>query len=138
MTTTHPEAGDARAVIEGWLDALRAGDFAAMNSFYADDCVMHFPGDPEIFPWAGEKRGIDEILECFSIVAEHLDIRSHDFRHIIVEGDDVVILGFEVSANMSTGEEFTQDYAWHFQVRDGKIRYYRLFEDTLAMSRVYG
>ena len=137
MSTDAAVTNESRQVVQGWLDALMEGDFEKMNSFYSDDCVMFFPGDTNVVPWAGEKNGIDEIVECFLTVAETLDIRSHDFKHIIAEGENVVVLGFEVSANKKTDYEFSQNYAWHFQVRDGKIVLYRLFEDTEAIANAY-
>ena len=127
----------AKAVINDWLAALQAGDFDRMNSFYAEDCEMYFPGDPAIVPWAGHKKGKAAIIDCFITVAETLDIRSHEFLDIIAEGENVVVIGFEVSANRKTGYEFNQYYAWHFRVRDGQIIYYRLFEDTEAIARAY-
>lgn len=137
MTDQSGPETNPKKVVQTWLDALMAGDLATMNALYTDDCVIRLPGDPASTPWAGEWTGMEEIGKCFEIIGRTLEIRSHKFLYIIAEGENVVVIGDEVSASKTTGRLIEQTYAWLFQVRNGKICLYQLFEDTAAISAAY-
>lgn len=137
MSTAETLTKASRAVVEHWLDALKRGDVGSMNALYSDDIVMKFPGDARIVPWAGEWTGMARVLEAFEIIGRTLDIRSHVFRHVLADGEHVVVIGDEISASKTTQRVFGQTYAWLFTVRGGRIVRYELFEDTETISAAY-
>jgi ketosteroid isomerase-like protein len=121
-------AAESRGVVLAWLDALMAGDLERVLGTFSEDCVIRLPGRRESTPWAGEWRGREAIRECFDVIGRTLEIRSHEFLHVIADGDLVVVVGNEVSASKTTGRVIRQTYAWLFRVRDGRICLYQLFE----------
>lgn len=132
-----------RAVVKGFMNCLlrypqdKIYADADLNDFFTDDIELVLPGTRPATPWAGVWRGKDELLEFWAVCAEHLDIISHDIKHIIVEDDKAVVIAHEKAASHVTGRKMEQNYAWLFIVRDGKICYWRLFEETEAIARCF-
>ena len=135
--------GTPKAIIKDFLNTLlgytdtKLYDEQGMNSFFTDDIELHLPGTRPDTPWAGTFRGLKELDVFWDICAKHLDIISHDVQHIIADGDKVVVVAHEIMASKITGTRGEQDYAWLFQLRDGKIWYWRLFEATEAIANTF-
>jgi ketosteroid isomerase-like protein len=53
---------DPRAIIERWVDAINAGDFAALESLLSVDCVSEYPQSGEI---VRGRKNIRAILENY-------------------------------------------------------------------------
>lgn len=132
-----------RALVRGFLDCLlgytvdkqyRDRD---LNSFFTDDIELVLPGTKPATPWAGTYRGQAELVAFWAICREHLDIISHDVQHLIVEDDKAVVISFERYASLVTKRQGVQTYAWLFICQDDRIRYWRLFEDTEAIAKVF-
>jgi ketosteroid isomerase-like protein len=135
--------GTPKAIIKDFLNTLlgytdsKEYDERGINSFFTDDIELHLPGTRPDTPWAGTFRGLKEMDDFWAICAEHLDIISHDVQHIIADGDKVVVVAHEKMASLKTGRKGEQMYAWLFQLRDGKIWYWRLFEATEAIANTF-
>lgn len=132
-----------RGVVRAFLDCLlgytvdkqyRDRD---LNAYFTADVELVLPGTKPATPWAGTYRGQAELVAFWAICREHLDIISHDVQHLIVEGDKAVVISFERYASLVTKRKGVQTYAWLFICEGDRIRYWRLFEDTEAIAKVF-
>lgn len=137
------EPGSPKDIVKNFLNTLlgftdtKVYDEGGINSFFTDDIELHLPGTRPDTPWAGSFRGLKEMDDFWAICAEHLDIISHDVKHIIGDGNKVVVIAHEKFASFVTGRKGEQNYAWLFQLRDGKIWYWQLFEETEAIAKCF-
>ncbi len=137
------EAGSPKAIIKNFMNMLlgytdtKIYNEGGINGFFTDDIELHLPGTRPDTPWAGTFRGLNEMNEFWAICDKHLDIISHDVQHIIGDGDKVIVVAHEKMASKITGTKGEQMYAWLFQLRDGKIWYWRLFEATEAIANTF-
>lgn len=58
---------------------------------------------------------------------------SPDVQHVVAHGDAVVVI-WEGRATAQAGFEYTNHYAWHMQLRDGKVVRVIAFLDTWALQ----
>ncbi len=121
--------GGAKEVIGQFLRAIKAADGKTMMSLLAEDAVVVLPGSYKV-PWAGRWEGRDSIAQCFQLIGEFLEIRSHDLKLIFGEGEHVLVFMYETSEARNTGRVLHQDTAWLFRIRAGKIAFWQAFEDT--------
>src|SRR5262249_41575897 len=56
LMAEHPHIGTVRKLMQ----AMSAGDTAAVQQLLTRDCVVHRPGD---HPYAGENKGLDAVLD---------------------------------------------------------------------------
>jgi uncharacterized protein len=54
---------------------------------------------------------------------------------IIVDGDFAMVL-VRLSATAHTGVEYVNDYAWHYELADGRVRRIVEYADTLFAARL--
>jgi ketosteroid isomerase-like protein len=133
-----------KGIVKNFMNALlgytdtKVYDENGMDAFFTDDIELHLPGTRPDTPWAGSFHGKKELEEFWKICAEHLDIINHDVQHIIADGDKVVVIAHEKMASLVTGRYGEQIYAWLFQLRGGKIWYWRLFENTEVIANTFG
>jgi uncharacterized protein len=135
MTTT---TADAKAVVQGYLDALIAGDLEAIRESFAEDATWTIYGDlPIAGPWHGRDAIVDEFLTAVgSSLFEPGSGPNFEFPTLIGEGDTVA-LEWRVEARAAgTGEEYRNSYCGIFVVRDGRIATIREYLDSEYAKRV--
>jgi ketosteroid isomerase-like protein len=118
-------------VVQRTYEAVGRGDIPALLNLLTDDVEWTFQG-PSVIPFAGTRRGREEVAEFFSSVGETLEFEQFEPREFVGQGDTVVVLGFERNLIKPTGRTFEQEWAHVYTLRDGKIAKFRAFEDTAA------
>ncbi|GAC1529758.1 MAG: nuclear transport factor 2 family protein [Thermoleophilaceae bacterium] len=106
----------------GQLDTLMAG--------FADDSVLAFPGEQS---FGGEQRGADAIRAWFDALLRLFpDFRVEPGR-ILVEGGPWhtrVATRFDIHATLPDGASYRNEGVQLLDLRWGRVREDRLFEDT--------
>ncbi|MBM3482053.1 MAG: hypothetical protein FJX66_01995 [Alphaproteobacteria bacterium] len=128
--------GDPKDVVNKFLKAIKKGDGATMISLLADDAEVVLPGSFKV-PWSGRWQGKDSIGQCFRIVGEFLDIRGHDVKLMIGEGEHVMVLIYETTVARNTGRVLHQETIWLFRITKGLIRHWQAFEDSEQIAWVW-
>ena len=128
--------GDPKDVVNKFLKAIKKGDGATMVSLLADDAEVVLPGSYKV-PWSGRWQGKDSIAQCFRIVGEFLDIRGHDVKLMIGEGEHVMVLIYETTVARNTGRVLHQETIWLFRISKGQIRFWQAFEDSEQIAWVW-
>ena len=118
-------------VVQRTYEAVGRGDIPALLDLLTNDVEWTLQG-PSVIPFAGTRRGREEVAEFFSSVGETLEFEQFEPREFVGQGDTVVVLGFERNLIKPTGRTFEQEWAHVYTLRDGKIAKFRAFEDTAA------
>jgi uncharacterized protein (TIGR02246 family) len=86
VSEEHPHAQHIRAYLEAW----NSGDADRCAEFYADDIVVHVPGDNQI---TGTHRGREAVTEVVRRI-HHVTDGSHraEADDVRVDGDRVVVV----------------------------------------------
>ncbi|QHC00079.1 hypothetical protein EK0264_07175 [Epidermidibacterium keratini] len=68
----------------------------------------------------------------FASLDEHLETLRFEVDHIVVEGDQGVVLGVIEDRVRRTGRSFLSRFALHLTVDQGEFTRYHFFEDAAA------
>ncbi|TDU04085.1 hypothetical protein EDD99_2539 [Streptomyces sp. 846.5] len=132
---------DARKVTNDTIDAFfenfGAGNLPALLDLFADTVDFNVAGAPNI-PWAGRRSGRAEIAEFFGLFGEVLTpAESFAVNGRLVDGADGVVFATCVFGVLATGKKFTNSYALHVTVTDGRIVRYHMYEDSYAIAEAF-
>jgi len=117
------------------IAALSSGDVALAMSFYAEDCMLQYPGRNAL---SGTYRGGDEVLGFLSKAMELTEGTFHVETHaILADGEQVVALVSPTASRQ--GCTLTWDAVDVYTMSDGKIREHRILEgDQYAVDEFFG
>jgi hypothetical protein len=127
-----------RAVAEKFLNRLGAHDQDGIQELFAPDIDWLVPGAEEL-PWTGHRSRREEVAPYFTTMwAVFVDGKSRVvIERMIVEDENVLILGTFTHTVAENGREFTTPSALHLVVEDGQITRLHLYEDTLAVYKAF-
>ncbi|GHC74658.1 nuclear transport factor 2 family protein [Streptomyces flavofungini] len=136
MSTQSPAGSDraTREVIDTYLTRLAERDLDGAVRLFAESAEWVAPGSPDV-PWSGNRTGRTGVSEFFTMLHEYLQPEEFTVTHIVVDGEQGVILGHLRDTVKATGAPLTTPFAAHLTVVDGQVTRYHLFEDTYALHR---
>jgi len=120
---------DPRTVLERYVAAVAERDMDTVRDLFAEDATWWLGGE---LPLSGTWRGRDAILGDFLGSIPRLyqpETISIEITSLIAEGD-VVAMEWTSRALTTAGEEYENQCAGVFTVRDGKIAAVREYMDT--------
>ena len=129
----NDEQGNVQIVQQGYA-AFGRGDVPALLEMLTDDVEWVGAGSAEALPWAGRRRGREQVGQFFQALGGTLEFESFQPRQFIAQGDAVVVLGTERVRVRSNGRVVDTDWAMVFTLRDGKIARFRDYHDTAPMQ----
>jgi ethanolamine utilization protein EutQ len=125
-----PERSDALAVLRSIYDPLERGESKDFQPFYDA-----FDEDIVLTTAAGELRGKPAVTAYFSKAAETMDfdifLRPLDY---FGDGNRVVQVGRELFTVKETGKKHEADWAWVYDVEDGRITRILGIEDLSGVA----
>lgn len=117
-------------VVRNLYAAFERGDMAALERLIAPDATWTYYGPPSVLPFGGTRRGPEGVADFFAKVDETLADPVAGQREFLVDGDTVVVPGFEESTVKATGIRYHADNVHIFKIRDGKIVRFEEFIDS--------
>ncbi len=142
MTTTQTVAqttaqASTVATVEAFFASFGSGHLPGLLDLFADKVDFNVAGAPNV-PWAGVRSSKDEIAEFFGLFGQVLTAPdSFEITRKISQDEDAVVIANAVFGVLATGKKFTNRYALHFTVTDGKIVRYHMYEDSYAISEAF-
>ena len=124
-------------VAQGLYAAFHRGDFSAFLNALADEVKWFVPGPQPILPWAGLRKGRDQVAQFFTEYARPTEIQQFEPREFIAQGERVVVLGYRRDRVKATGHSFESEWAQVFSLRAGKIVNFRGYIDTAAIVAAF-
>ena len=129
------EEDNTRVVRENYA-AVGSRDIVALLNLLTEDVDWNMAG-PRTIPYAGARRGREQVAEFFALLWQMLEFQQFEPREFIAQGNTVVVLGYERSLVKPTNRIFEQDWAHVYTVRDGRIAKCQIYEDTAAQVEAF-
>ena len=114
--------------------AFQRGDIPALLQSFTEDVEWDTPGSSEIIPYAGKKRGHDEVRQFFAALGKAEEITHFEPQEFIAQGDKVVVVGNYKGRVHATNRQYDIDWLHVFTVRGDKLSSFREYLDTAALS----
>jgi|ERR1051326_4788484 ketosteroid isomerase-like protein len=89
------------------------------------DIEWDIPGPVEVIPFAGLRKGKDQVAEFFKIVGDTAELRDYSPNEFISQGDKVVALGTDKGTIKATGQHYDNKWVHVFDFKDGHISRFR-------------
>jgi len=115
---------------------FKRGDIKALLNLLSVNIEWQLP-EIENVPFAGRRRGHEEMGQFFESLVDTQEIQHFDPREFIARGDKVLALGHYAWRGKSTGREFGGDFAHVFTVLDGKVVKFHEYMDTAAAAAAH-
>jgi uncharacterized protein len=123
-------------VVQQAYQYFKSGNIEGVLSLISDDADWRLP-KVENMPHSGTRKGLAQITEFFSILADVQDAKIFDPNQFIAQGDRVVALGHYLWLVKRTNREYESDFVHVFTVRDGKITGFDEYFDTTLATMAY-
>jgi uncharacterized protein len=87
---------------------------------------------PSEVPYARHRKGTAEIAGFFDAIYTNIDVTRFEPREFITANDEVIVFGSWGGTAKPTGRNFQSDWAMRWRFKDGKVTYFRSFEDMTS------
>jgi ketosteroid isomerase-like protein len=114
--------------------ALGAGDLQGALAVIDREAEWSIPGSA---PWAGDGKGQAYVTRFFQTLGTTANLKVFEPRSFLVDGDRVVVLGYEEGEARETGKQWKTHFTHTFTVATGKITQHREYADTQAISDAF-
>lgn len=100
--------------------AFGAGNLDALvETVHPDSRWIYMGANPE--PRKSEFVGKASVRKFFEVIIERLEITEFNTDEFIVQGDTVVVFGSEAGKVKATGQQFRNEWAQKYVVKDKQI-----------------
>ena len=123
--------------VQGLYAAFQQGDFPAFLNKLADEVEWFVPGPQPTLPWAGLRKGREQVAQFFTEYAQTAEVQQFEPREFIAQGERVIVLGYRRDRVKATGRSFESEWAQLFSLRAGKVVRFRGYIDTAAMVAAF-
>lgn len=123
-------------IVQNAYDKFKNGDISGLLEHLSDDVKWTTP-EIENAPFTGERNGIEEIREFFSLLDESEETTQFEVREYIAQGDRVVALGKYGATVKATHRSYASDWVHIFTVKNDKITSFVEFFDNALATRAY-
>ncbi|MEU3794766.1 nuclear transport factor 2 family protein [Streptomyces fructofermentans] len=136
MTTVQRQESTA-ATVDSFFARFASGDLPGLLELFADRVDFTVAGSPHV-PWTGTRSTKEEIREFFDIFPRVLTApQSFTLHARLIDGQHAVVTAESAFGVLATGKAFTNTYALHLSVVDGRITRYRMYEDSYAIAEAF-
>ncbi|MBA3320140.1 MAG: nuclear transport factor 2 family protein [Pyrinomonadaceae bacterium] len=127
---------DNTKVVESIFANFGRGDVPGVLAALAEDVEWLIPG-PSIIPYAGLRRGHEEVAQFFMALGGAVEFEQFEPREFVAQGDTIIVLGFERGRVRATEKVFDNPWAMRFQLRRRRVVSFRSYEDTAAVAAAF-
>lgn len=123
-------------VIQQAYDYFKSGNIQGVLSLVSNDADWRLP-EVENMPHSGAHKGIEQVAQFFSTLADVQDTNEFDPQEFIAQDDKVVARGHYSWKVKSTNRDFESNFVHIFTVRDGRITGFDEYFDTTVATIAY-
>jgi len=130
---TANQTARTRKLVQSFYQALATRNLDVLVSLFSETVDWDIPGNEDLAPWLGKRRGRVEIRAFFELLWSSIDPIQAHIDHILVEHEFAIATGTFSSRMLRTGSVYNSMFSAHFTVLDGQIVRYRLQEDSYGL-----
>lgn len=130
-------ASKAILAVAAYLEAFGSRDMERILSHFAPDATWTIPGDPGLTPWAGSRTGPEEIRQSLTAFFAAVEPLAFELQTMVESDGRVLVPGRYASRFHPSGQVLESEMILRFTVADGLITDYRVFEDSLGITRTH-
>ncbi|MEU0073508.1 nuclear transport factor 2 family protein [Streptomyces sp. NPDC006332] len=128
---------EAIATVEAYFEAFGTRDMERVLSHFTPEATWTIPGDQALTPWAGSRTGPQEIRQSLTAFFAAVEPLSFELGTVVEADGRVFAPGRYTSRFHPSGQVLESEMIMRFTVADGMINDYRVFEDSLGVTRTY-
>lgn len=126
---------EAILTVEAYFEALGTRDMERILSHFTPDATWTIPGDPALTPWAGHRTGPKDIEQSLTAFFAAVEPLVFELQTMVEADGRVLVPGRYASRFRPSGQVLESEMILRFTVVDGLITDYRVFEDSLGITR---
>jgi ketosteroid isomerase-like protein len=116
---------------------FKSRNIPALLEALSQDVDWFIPGPPSVVPFAGHRRGRQQVAEFFAGLAQSQIPQEFEPQEFVGNGDKVVVPGRQRWQVKSTGHVYGDEWAHVFWIEEGKIVRFREYHDTEAEASAH-
>ncbi len=120
-------------LIQDLYAAFARGDVPFILDRLTDDVRFENSDSPEL-PHGGAYTGKDGIARFFANIGGAFEVTAFEPKSYLSAGGEVMATGSWSCVARATGKPFTSQWAMRFLVRDGKVSFGHVYEDTAVAA----
>ena len=120
-------------IIQDLYTAFAKGDIPFILERLSTD-VQFDNSDSAEMPWGGTYRGKDGVGKFFANIGGAVDVKSFEPKTYLSSGDEVMTTGVWSGVARKTGKSFKSQWAMRFFVKNGRVTYAHVYEDTAVTA----
>jgi len=120
-------ASATHAIVHELYDAYERRDFERVAAVIHDDIDWIIYGPVLVFPFAGPRRGRNDVLKALAAVAESYVVESYKREVIIIEGDRAAVMSDASFRQRATNRMLRFRIANFLRFQDGRLIEFREF-----------
>jgi ketosteroid isomerase-like protein len=129
---------DTAETVRSLYASFQRGDIATILGACDPEIEWISNADPELIPWGGHRKGVQQAKKFFAEIAEHVEFESFLPLRFFWGENSVTVLGKTTARMKPSGGYFDSEWAHVFAFGpDGKVTMFREFYDTDALIRAY-
>jgi ketosteroid isomerase-like protein len=128
-----------RGLFRAFCDALISHESTQIADWLDDDIDWIVFGPIDLFPFFGQRKGRNEVLEMYAQVGNFLTFKHYDKDTLLIEGERAAVLTKLSAAHKRTGRTLSLRLAMFAEFRDGKVvRLRTVFDSFDAAEQALG
>ena len=121
------------ALVQSLYAAFARGDIPFILERLSADAQFDNSDSPEM-PHGGTYRGKDDVGKFFANNGGAIEVKSFEPKTYLSSGDEVMTTGVWSGVARQTGKSFKSQWAMRFIVKDDKVTYAHVYEDTAVTA----
>jgi ketosteroid isomerase-like protein len=130
-------ADDNIKTIQAVYEAFGRGDVAFIVDAVTHDVDWATDTESTAAPWYGVRRGADGVGSFFEAFGSTMDVDEFEPFSFAANDSEVHSVVRFKATRRANGKSAAMNLHHYFQLRDGKISYYRGTEDTAMVEAVF-
>ena len=128
---------DTAETVHSLYAAFQRGDLATILAACDPEIEWVSNADPELIPWGGHRKGVQQAKKFFAEIAEHVEFETFEPSLFFGCEDAVAVIGRIVARMKPSGGRYESEWAHVFGFNDGRLIFFREFSDTHALVEAY-
>lgn len=116
-------------IIQDIYAAFARGDIPYILDRISADVQFENSDSPDM-PYRGTYRGKDGVGKFFADIGSAVEVKSFEPKTYLSSGDEVMTTGVWSGVARTTGKPFTSQWAMRFLIKNGKVTFSHVYEDT--------